>query len=85
MYWPIVAIKIEPIEGEVGDDPICNVSHAFVINDEITCGAKSVANRVTLAVDLVRGVLIKFRSHSSRRPDINRVMERNQHFGNKCC
>ena len=64
VYRPIVAIKIEPVEGEVGDDPICNIPHVFVVNDEVACGPKSFTNRVALLVDLVRGMLIEFTSDS---------------------
>jgi hypothetical protein len=50
VYRLVVAVEIKPVKRGVGDDPLSDLQHALVVNDEIDGGAQTLAYRPTPAV-----------------------------------
>jgi hypothetical protein len=54
-----MTVQVHPIERKVLCDPLCNLDHVFVIDDEVNSRAQTITDCDALLIALVSGVLIQ--------------------------
>ncbi len=55
----VVTIEVEPVEGRIGNHPLCHLQHAFVFYEKIHRGAQPLADRPSPSIQLVGSMLIR--------------------------
>jgi hypothetical protein len=58
MQRQITSVKVQPIERQPGDDPVCHFTHIFIAHQEVYCCAKAFTYGIAVSLSFVSRMLV---------------------------